>query len=41
MDLLGQSRLTDQVNTYFATDDKLLVSTAQNQILVFDQDGYI
>ena len=34
-------RTTEQKLAYFANDTEILVQSESNQILIFDQDGYI
>ena len=41
IDILGQTRTTEETKMYFATDNKILVNTAEDNIQVFDEYGYI
>ena len=40
LDLIGQSRVTEQTKMFFATDNKILVQMKDNRFLIFDDQGY-
>ena len=41
VDLLGQARMKQNIQIYFATDTTVLVNSPNDDLRVFDKNGYI
>lgn len=41
IDVIGQMRIEENCNMYFANDDHVMVSLNQDRILTFDREGYV